>query len=328
MTINDLKRRATSGIKDINKFDGRMLSDSTFSAIREMQEDTRCSRLSKRKTIPSASIAITSSTKAAGIVTITTSTEHNLDPNLSLTIALNTPNADYDGSIVIIATPSPTTFTYKLGTNSPAAGGAGIATFGPAYECFVNPEFVGTDYALNTSYKFKVETVNVDAVWKVDNQGKLTPVYLSDRRTIQVDRDLASSLNDFSQEGAVQFDNQYVKFYAPWDLTGLTLEFWLRIQIPYGPDGLVATGTIANSYLETIPHRFHERLVSGVKYHLYTLMEERDGAQGKYLNQIQLLSKQWYDKDLPYVKSRSNEFISLETTAVAYPPYIIDPSEV
>lgn len=342
MTFLELQRLVEGSLADQGEiYDRKILSDACFRAIRELQQETRCSKMRVRKQCPAASITISTSTKAAGIITITTSAAHNLDVGLSGTIALTAPNAEYDGVMTILAVPSTVTFTYKLGSSSPAAGGAGKLNLAAFYETRLNPTFQGSDFAAASTNTFNIECVNVDAVWSVGSLTSATalnPIFLYDTRTIQFAKDNMLILNSDSTTltGTVDFDNQYVKLFSPIDLTGKLLEFWIRFQIPYIADAFVGSVTIGatsgvsiqNSLVETIPQKYQGNLEDGIKYYIYRMLEEKSGGKGAYAQLMSLFGARWLTKILPVVKQDSNEYIANETVSWVQPTQLFQPDVI
>ena len=173
-------------------------------------------------------------------------------------------------------------------------------------------------YSSSTSSEIPIECLYVDAMFKVGTDGTKTPIKLKDRYTVSAEKDTGvSSTSSEDLSGAVLWDRNNIQIFTPWDMTDCTLEMWIRFQIPYVQDANI--GTNANSYIDTIPVQFQNRLISGVKYHIYEAMEELSGFSGKYQPMMKVFGEQWFRRDLPYVKQEVNGTKAAETVHYVKP---------
>ena len=189
-------------------------------------------------------------------------------------------------------------------TISGGGGGTGaiavaeIAT--TTYDKIITSKFGGS-----TTGDIDVECLYVDSMYRVGLDGTKNPIKITNRQSIQDERDNGANYNDASDyTAAIEWNKNNIHIFTPWDMTGSTIELWIRFQIPYVQDANV--GTNADSYLDTIPVQFQNRLVSGVKYHIYESMEEMSGFSGKYKPMMDIFGNQWFNRDLPYVKQEAN----------------------
>ena len=189
-------------------------------------------------------------------------------------------------------------------TISGGGGGTGaiavaeIAT--TTYDKIITSKFGGS-----TTGDIDVECLYIDSMYRVGLDGTKNPIKITNRQSIQDERDNGANYNDASDyTAAIEWNKNNIHIFTPWDMTGSTIEFWIRFQIPYVQDANV--GSNADSYLDTIPVQFQNRLVSGVKYHIYESMEEMSGFSGKYKPMMDIFGNQWFNRDLPYVKQEAN----------------------
>jgi len=295
----------------------KYFSDAIFMAEREMQESTLCSRSKLRQTIfgittiGSVTITAGGSGYGAPTVTFTGGGGRGAAGTVIVSGGVVTGVIITDGGEGYISAP---TVAIVGGGGS---GATAVAVGSECYKAYILPQFKGTDYyTTGTTHLYTVDCLNVDAIFAVETDGTLTPLYVYDVKTIQLDKDAnLQSINlDTSDEIAVHFDGQYIAISAPFDMAGKTLEIWLRFAIPYSADANVATVsgvTIMNSLLEAIPAKFHTRLLSGIKYHIYKMMKERT-LDGMYDEQMVMYQQEWVERDLPFVKSKANEVIHFE----------------
>ena len=201
------------------------------------------------------------------------------------------------------------TFTGGNGTGALAVAPISGTTF---------QKTITAKYSSSTSSEIPIECLYVDAMFKVGTDGTKTPIKLKDRYTVSAEKDTGvSSTSSEDLSGAILWDRNNIQIFTPWDMTDCTLEMWIRFQIPYVQDANV--GTNANSYIDTIPVQFQNRLISGVKYHIYEAMEELSGFSGKYQPMMKVFGEQWFHRDLPYVKQEVNGTKAAETVHYVKP---------
>jgi hypothetical protein len=201
--------------------------------------------------------------------------------------------------------------TFSGGGGSGANATANLST--TTFEKVITSKYGGS-----STGDMDVECLYVDAAFKVDTDGTKIPIKLIDRYTISAEKDLGISYTGSDDlRGAVVWNKNNIVIFTPWDMTGCTLELWIRFQIPYVQDANV--GANANSYLDTVPVQFQNRLISGVKYHIYEAMEELSGFSGKYQPMMKVFGDQWFHRDLPYVKQEVNGTKAAETVHFVKP---------
>lgn len=188
--------------------------------------------------------------------------------------------------------------SFSGGGGTGAIAVAEIAT--TTYDKIITSKFGGS-----TTGDIDVECLYVDSMYRVGLDGTKNPIKITNRQSIQDERDNGANYNDASDyTAAIEWNKNNIHIFTPWDMTGSTIELWIRFQIPYVQDANV--GSNADSYLDTIPVQFQNRLVSGVKYHIYESMEEMSGFSGKYKPMMDIFGNQWFNRDLPYVKQEAN----------------------
>lgn len=188
--------------------------------------------------------------------------------------------------------------SFSGGGGTGAIAVAEIAT--TTYDKIITSKFGGS-----TTGDIDVECLYVDSMYRVGLDGTKNPIKITNRQSIQDERDNGANYNDASDyTAAIEWNKNNIHIFTPWDMTGSTIELWIRFQIPYIQNDNV--GANADSYLDTIPVQFQNRLVSGVKYHIYESMEEMSGFSGKYKPMMDIFGNQWFNRDLPYVKQEAN----------------------
>lgn len=296
MTFEDVRRRVTIAMPDtvMALYDDRLLNDAIFKALRDVQEECRCSRMKVRKTLPKSSYAITAGTKTGGTVVLTLNERHEYDELQPVDVVSG--NAEYDGSFGISSIPAYNQIQYVFKSNSSGAIASGVVNTPELFMCNITPEFQGIDYHRDTANtanekknKFKVDVLNVDMVWELTSEGKLNPFAIGDAKQIQLYKDdpewraSVDAILDMAK-GAIEFDKDQIRLESPVDLRSKTLEFWIRFAVPYIQDAHVTqTGSgavLMDSMIQTIPVRFHERLTDSIKYNVYCMINER--SEGKY----------------------------------------------
>ena len=198
------------------------------------------------------------------------------------------------------------------------SGGVGSGFLATAeIQSTVFNKVVSAKFSSSSASEIPIECLYVDAMFKVDTDGTKIPIKLVDRYSVSAERDTGVSSNTEDLHGAVEWNRGNIEIFTPWDMTDCTLEMWIRFQIPYVQDANV--GTNANSYIDTIPVQFQNRLISGVKYHIYEAMEELSGFSGKYQPMMKVFGEQWFRRDLPYVKQEVNGTKAAETVHYVKP---------
>ena len=202
-----------------------------------------------------------------------------------------------------------------------------------AYELTLSPVFYGTDYNSVTApnNKFNIIPIQVDAIWLVNSDLTLSPVYLLDKRTVQYQKDAA--LVDEEYYGVVETSGVNTVLRTPYDMNGLTFELWIRYKIPYIQSAFTNTVTVSgntvdirNSLLETIPARYQDLLTRGIKYHMYNSLMEKTNTQ-EYIGVRKVFGDEWYNKILPRVKQESNKPLAKETVYTITIPDIFNMNE-
>ena len=359
MNFNDLNRRATSTINSVD-VTPRIVNDAMFSAIRDLQESTLCSKMKVVKQCPSSSYTVSSATKAAtGIVTLTLSARHYIDPGQEITVA--NVGAAYNGTFNVMGGGTlgetydeNTKIQYTFGSASAASAATGSVTVPAQYVVKINPFFEGIDHDRDTAStdaakvnKFKVVCLSVDNMWIINSDLTKNRVNVMSSNSRQVVRDSAISgdgdiaastlvfLSGATQSVAttygdvfyasLDFEKNAIILESTVDMAGKQVEFWLRYAIPYIQDANVASVlaadgstpiTLMDSLIQTIPDRFHERLVRGVKYKIYDALSEMDP---KYDGLRQKFQVEWMTLDIPFVQQEANKHVSRELTDEVVP---------
>ena len=336
MKYEELNRRVTQGIKSPD-LDRGVISDCFHSAIRDLQEASLCSKLKVVKQCPSSTYNIVAGSKASGVVTLTLDARHYFDTDQEVVVA--DAGADYNGTVRVMSGgnlgdtyDANLKFQYTLGSNSPSAITSGTVSIPSLYSVKINPEYLGIDWAKDKAAsdaakvnKFKVECLSVDAVWIVNSDGTKSRVNIMSSEERQHVRDQNLLTSDDGEEdnlqdfwGSIDLDRGGIFFESPIDLIGKQIEFWMRYAIPYIADAHVATVKTADgntdislmdTFIETIPSRFHERLIYGIKYHIYKYLSEIDPKHDGYR---QLFKAEWEGVAIPFVRQESNKRVSRE----------------
>jgi hypothetical protein len=247
MTYNDLNRLAFSDVATSIELSPGQRSDIIYRAVRELQQNTHCSRVEIRHTFPSVS----------------------------------------------------------------------------AYSASLEPEYIDSG---DPNKKFNIDILSVEKIFIVNADATMSEV-LPNMPTLIKAREIEQpNDNQFFAFVDVNRDKPFIM--TDFDLNGKTMEFWTYFMIPYVKDGNVSgflANNLADLMISTIATKFQDRLVSGVKFHIYRSLFEREvdeKIKKKQFEVMTMYSNQWYNVDMTFVKQEVNKNYQHQAVYTLKPPYI------